>query len=133
MALYNHFHDLAMKAICQNEIFFFKVSINGIELFLELTYDQMKCHLFIDLLVKSSKSKSKTFRFIDEHVSSQIEHLCSVAQVGCQGVTLVQRILRPQVVQNFLLYKNRKDPTISVEELKQELLGTNLDLSYVHP
>jgi len=89
----------------------------------------MKCYI----LVKSSKSKSKTFQFIDEHVLKQIEHLCSVVQVGCQGVTLVQGILRPQVVQNFLLCKNKKDPTMLVEELKQELLGTNLDLSYVHP
>jgi hypothetical protein len=57
--------------------------------FLELVGDQMKCHLFIDILVKSSKSKSETFQFIDEHVLNQIEHLCGVVQVGCQGVTLV--------------------------------------------
>ncbi len=87
MALYNHFHDLAMKAICQNENLKKNTSINGMEIFLELIGEQMKCHLFIDILVKSSKSKSKTFQFISEHVLNQIEHLCSVAQVGCQRVT----------------------------------------------
>lgn len=59
------------------------------EIFLMLVGDQMKCHVFIDIFVKSSKSKSETFQFIDEHVLSQIEHLCGVAQVGCQGVTPV--------------------------------------------
>ncbi len=103
------------------------------EFFLELIGDQMKCHLFIDILVKSSKSKLETFQFIDEHVLNQIEHLCNVTQFGCQGVTFVRGFLKPQVVQNLLLCKNRKNPALLVEELKQELLGTNLDLSYVHP
>jgi len=112
-------------------IFFFKSFNKWHGKFFELTRDQMKCHLFIDILVKLSKSKLETFQFIDVRVEL-IEHFCNVAQVGCQGVTLVQGILRPQVVQN-LLCKNRKDPVVLVEELKQVLLGTNLDLSYVHP
>jgi hypothetical protein len=73
--------------------FFLKASINGMESFLELIGDKMKSHLFIDILVKSSKSKSKTFQFIHEHVLSQIEHLCNVVQVGCEGVALVREIL----------------------------------------
>ncbi len=116
-----------------NERNLMKIWRDGLEIFVELSGDEMGGHVFIDVLVKSAIPKLKTLQLVNDHVLSQIEHLCSVAQVGCQGVTLVQRILRPQVVQNFLLYKNRKDPTILVEELKQELLGTNLDLSYVHP
>ncbi len=102
------------------------------EIFVELAGDEMKSHLFIDILVRSSKTKSHTLQFIEDHLLSQIEQLCSAPQVGCQGIVLVRGILRPKVVENLLVCKDRKHQVVLVEDLKQDLLATNLDTSYVH-
>jgi len=70
-----------------------KILIDGMEIFVELAGDEMKSHLFIDILVRSSKTKSHTLQFIEDHLLSQIEQLYSAPQVGCQGITLVRGIL----------------------------------------
>ncbi|KAH8932513.1 hypothetical protein BDL97_19G077000 [Sphagnum fallax] len=134
VALYNHFQkDVRPKAIfCKSEKNLFKIPIDGMEILVELAGDEMKSHLFIDILVRSSKSKLHTLQFIDDHVLSQIEQLCYAPQVGCQGIALVRGILRPKAVEVLLLCKDRKDQVVLVEDLKQDLLATNLDTSYVH-
>jgi hypothetical protein len=95
VALYNHFvKDLRPNSnSCKSEKNLSKILIDGMEIFAELAGDEMKSHLFIDILVRSSKTKLHTLQFIDDHVLSQIEQLCSAPQVGCQGITLVRRIL----------------------------------------
>jgi hypothetical protein len=98
-----------------------KIWKDGLEIFVELSGDEMGGHVFIDVLVKSAKTKLKTLELVNDHVLSQIEHLCSVAQ-GCQGVALVRGVLRPKVVENLMLCKNRKNQTVLVEDLKQELV-----------
>ncbi len=103
------------------------------EILVELVGDEMKSHLFIDILVRSSKSKLHTLQFIDDHVLTQIKQLCSAPQVGCQGIALVRGILRPKAIEILLLCKHRKHQVVLVEDLKQALLVTNLDTSYVHP
>jgi len=134
VALYKHFEkDVPIKAnFCKSEKNLFKISIDGMEIFVELAGDEMKSHLFIDILVRSSKTKLHTLQFIDDHVLNQIEHLCNAPQVGCQGVALVRGILQPKAVELLLLCKNRKHQVVLVEDLKQDLLATNLDPSYVH-
>jgi len=134
VALYNHFEkNMPIKEhLCKCEKNLFKISIDGMEIFVELAGDEMKSHLFIDILVRSSKTKLHTLQFIDDHVLSQIEQLCSAPQVGCQGITLMRGILQPKVVQVLLLCKDRKHQVVLVEDLKQDLLATNLDTSYVH-
>jgi hypothetical protein len=42
-------------------------------------------------------------------------------------------VLRPKVVDKLLLCKNRTKQVELVENLKKELLATNLDLELVHP
>jgi len=130
VVLYNYFLSLEIQAHCENEKNIFKVFTDRMEILVELSGELME-HLFIDVLVKSSKSFTETLQFIDLHVLKKIEDLCKAPQ-GCQGVSLVKAILRPKVVQELFLCKNRKDQAILVEALKQELLGSNLDLSYVH-
>ncbi len=134
VALYNHFQkDVLIKEIfCKSEKNLFQISIDGMEIFVELAGDEMKSHLFIDILVKSSKPELCTLQFIDDHVLTQIEQLCSAPQLGCQGIAVVRRILRPKVVEVLLLCKDRKHQVVLVEDLKQDLLATNLDTSYVH-
>ncbi|CAK9869218.1 unnamed protein product [Sphagnum jensenii] len=134
VALYNHFvKHLRPKANSyKSEKNLSKILIDGMEIFVELAGDEMKSHLFIDILVRSSKTKSCTLQFIEDHLLSQIEQLCSAPQVGCQGIALMRGILRPKVVQNLLVCKDRKHQIVLVEDLKQDLLATNLDTSYVH-
>ncbi|KAH8934790.1 hypothetical protein BDL97_18G102800 [Sphagnum fallax] len=134
VALYNHFvKHLQPKAnSCKSEKNLSKILIDGMEIFVELAGDEMRSHLFIDILVRSSKTKSHTLQFIEDHLLSQIEQLCSAPQVGCQGIALVRGILRPKVVENLLVCKDRKHQVVLVEDLKQDLLATNLDTSYVH-
>jgi hypothetical protein len=134
VALHNHFKGRYGQHV--NKINLMEICANGLEIFVELNDDEMGGHVFIDVLVKSAKTKLATLQFVNDHVLSQIEHLCSVAQ-GCQGVALVKGVLRPKVVKNLVLCKNRKDQVVLVEDLKQELvenlklelLVENLELS----
>jgi len=121
-----------MGALCDNDKNLMKICVNGLEIFVELSGNQMPGHAFIDILVKSSKSEIRTIQIVHDHVLSQIENLCNSPQ-GCQGVTLMRGVLRPRVVRKLLLCKNRIKQVALVENLKTELLATNLDLELVHP
>ncbi len=129
--LQRHFANLGMKENCKNEKNLMKIYVNGLEIFVELSGNQMLGHAFIDILVKSSKSEIQTLQLVHDHVLSQIEHLCSSPQ-GCQGVTLMRGVLRPRAVENLLLCKNRTKQVAWVENLEKKLLATNLDLELVH-
>jgi hypothetical protein len=109
-----------------------KIFLNGLEIFVELSGDQMASPLFIDILVKSCKSPSETLQLMNDHVLSKIEQLCSSVQ-GCQGVSLARGVLRPKAVENLLLCKHRKDQAVLLDDLKQKLWGTNLDPNYKYP
>ncbi|CAM6061165.1 unnamed protein product [Sphagnum tenellum] len=127
-----YFANLGMEAMCENEKNLMKICVNRLEIFVELSGNQMPGHAFIDILVKSSKSEVQTIQFVHDHVLSPIERLCSSPQ-GCQGVTLMRGVLRPKAVKKLLLCKNRTQQVAWVENLKKQLLATNLDLELVHP
>jgi len=131
VVLKHHFADLKMGAICENEKNLMKICVNGLEIFVELNGNQMPGHAFIDILVKSSKSEIQMIQLVHDHVLSQIEHLCNSPQ-GCQGVTLMRSMLRPRAMKKLLLCKNITKQVALVENLKKELLATNLDLELVH-
>ncbi len=120
-----------MGAIFENEKNLMNICVNGLEIFVELSGNEMPSHAFIDILVKLSKSEIQTIQFVHDHVLSRIEHLCSSPE-GCQGVTLMRGVLRPKAVKK-LLCKNRTKQVAFFEDLKMELLATNLDLELVHP
>ncbi len=132
MVLKRYFVDLNMGALCENEKNLMNICVNGLEIFVELSGNEMPGHAFIDTLVKSSKSEIQTIQIVHDHVLSRIEHLCSSPQ-GCQGVTLMRGVLRPKAMKKLLLCKNRTKQVALVEDLKMELLATNLDLELVHP
>jgi hypothetical protein len=132
VTLHKHFINLPFHPPCTNGKNLIKIFLNGLEIFVELSGDDMASPLFIDVLVKSSKSSPETLQLINDHVLSKIEQLCSSVQ-GCQGVSLVRGVLRPKAVENLLLCKHRKDQALLLEDLKQELWGTSLDPKYEHP
>jgi hypothetical protein len=130
--LHKHFKNLPIKTRCKNEKNLIKIFLNGLEIFVELSGDEMASPLFIDVLVKSCKNTFQTLQLINDHVLNKIEQLCSSVQ-GCQGVSLMHGVLKPKAVENLLLCKHRKDQALLLEDLKQELWGANLDLKYEHP
>ncbi len=121
-----------MGALCDNDKNLMKICVNGLEILVELSGNQMPGHAFIDILVKSSRNEIQTIQLVHDHVLSPIEHLCNSPQ-GCQGVTLMRGVLRPRAVEKLLLCKNRTKQVAWVENLKKELLATNLDFELVHP
>jgi len=131
VVLKRDFADLKMGAICENEKNLMKICVNGLEILVELSGNQMPGHAFIDILVKSCKSEIQTIQLVHDHVLSRIEHLCSSPQ-GCQGVTLMRGVLRPTVVKKLLLCKNKTKQMALVEDLKMELLEANLDFTFLH-
>ncbi|CAM6039910.1 unnamed protein product [Sphagnum compactum] len=131
VVLKRHIANLRMEASCENEKNLIKICVNGLEIFVELSGNQMPGHAFMDILVKSSKSEIQTIQLVHDHVLSRIEHLCSSPQ-GCQGVTLMRGVLRPKAVEKLLLCKNRIKQVAWVENLKKQLLAANLDLELVH-
>jgi hypothetical protein len=124
--------NLPFQVRCTNEKNLIKIFLRGLEIFVELSGDEMASFLFIDVLVKSCESTSETLQLINDHVLNKIEQLCSSVQ-GCQGVSLVRGVLRPKAVENLLLCKHRKDQALLLEDLKQELWGANFDPEYEHP
>jgi len=118
--LHKHFKNLPITARCENEKNLIKISLDRLEIVVELSGDQMASFLFIDVLVKSCKSTFQTIELINDHVLSKIEQVCSSVQ-GCQGISLVHGVLRPKAVENLLLCKHRKDQALLLEDLKQEL------------
>jgi hypothetical protein len=131
VVLKRHFANLKLEAICENEKNLMKICVNGLEILVELSGNQMPGHAFIDILVKSSKSETQTIQLVHDHVLSPIEHLCSSPQ-GCQGVTLMRGVLRSKAVEKLLLCKNRIKQVAWVENLKKKLLATNLDMELMH-
>ncbi|KAH8934832.1 hypothetical protein BDL97_18G105100 [Sphagnum fallax] len=131
VVLTRYFTNLGMEARCENEKNLMKICGDRLEIFVELSGNQMPGHAFIDILVKSSKSEIQTIQIVHDHVLSQIEHLCSSPK-GCQGVTLMRGVLRPRAVDKLLLCKNRTKQVAWIENLKKKLLATNLDFELVH-
>jgi hypothetical protein len=52
-----------------------KICVNGLEIFVQLSGNQMPSHAFIDILVKSSMNKIEMIQLVHDHVLSQIKHL----------------------------------------------------------
>jgi GTPase SAR1 family protein len=79
------------------------LNFKGIEVLVESSGD---VGYYIDVLVRSSLSHSETLKIIEEDILKTIHQYCASSD-GCQGVWLVESILRPQCVQELTLLKYR--------------------------
>ncbi|KAG0582991.1 hypothetical protein KC19_3G100200 [Ceratodon purpureus] len=79
------------------------------------SYDHMDG--YIDVLVKSSKSKADTLVFTKKHVLGLIIDVCYSANIGCPGVLLVESILNPKFVEKPSRMRDRKNQAIRVNDL----------------
>lgn len=64
---------------------------------------------FIDIIVRSSRDFEATKMIIIDDVIAPIHEFCASSNFGCQGVKLVESILRPLSLKTPWLCKVRKD------------------------
>lgn len=102
------------------------IVINGIDIRVELGGEM---GYYIDILACSSQDLNETLKVLNQVVVESILRLCA-SYAGCQGVLLVQGILRPQCVHDLVPPRYRKGQFVLVEYLKQELLSVPADSIY---
>jgi len=102
------------------------IVINGIDIRVELGGEM---GFYIDILACSSQDLNETLKVLNHVVTQNILRLCA-SFAGCQGVLLVEGILRPQCVQDLVPPRYRKGQFVLVEYLKQELLSVPADSIY---
>jgi len=100
----------------KNAIF---ILYDGIEIVVEFDND-VSSH--IDVLVRSNgKSYDEALDIVHEHIIRHIQTLQSKFD-GCQGIILLEGIVRKECVEHRLSFKSRLHQTILVEDLKKRIL-----------
>jgi hypothetical protein len=86
----------------------------------------------LDIMVRSSKTdKDVMLEFLHTHVMKPIHDLCAHPVLGCQGVKLVEGILRPTCVDRLIPRVHREHQVVLVADLQSIVLATR-DFSYEH-
>jgi hypothetical protein len=86
----------------------------------------------IDIMVRSSRTdKDVILEFLHTQVMKPIHDLCAHPVLGCQGVKLVEGILRPTCVERLIPRIHREHQVVLVEDLQSIVLAT-CDFSYEH-
>jgi hypothetical protein len=101
----------------ENAIFIF---YDGIEIVVEFDND-VSSH--IDVLVRSNyKSYDEALDIVHEHIMKHIQTLRGAFD-GCQGIVLLEGIVRKECVEHRLSFKSRLHQAILVEDLKKMILA----------
>jgi hypothetical protein len=110
--------DMNMRALYEPKNNFIHIVLNGVEVVVDYNAD-VGTH--IDVLEHSkSKSFGKALDIVHEHIMDKILERC-VATDGCQGVVLVEGVIRTLCVKNCMSFKERQDQSVLLEELKQNV------------
>ncbi|CAK9272315.1 unnamed protein product [Sphagnum jensenii] len=118
--LYNKFSrlDNGTRAVYTPKDGFIDIVFNGVEFVLEYNAN-VGTH--IDVLVHSqSKTLDEALDMFHEHIMKHIQERCA-APNGCQGVTLVEGVIRTECVKQQISFKQRQDQAILLEDLKQAI------------
>ncbi|KAH8955533.1 hypothetical protein BDL97_08G144400 [Sphagnum fallax] len=104
------------------------IVFNGVEIVLEY-HQNVGTH--IDVLVRSnSMSFDEALEIVHKHVMTHVQELC-VSSGGCQGVLLVEGIVRPECVRQQMSFMQRQNQAVLVEDLKRAIEASGLG-SYQH-
>ncbi|KNA16102.1 hypothetical protein SOVF_092200 [Spinacia oleracea] len=96
------------------------ININGIDVRVELG-GQLSHH--IDILACSTKNLTETLRLIHQLIIPAIHGLC-------QGVVLIENIIRPECVKSLTPPRYRKTQFVALHKLKEALLTVPADGMY---
>ncbi|KAG6556835.1 hypothetical protein Mapa_001782 [Marchantia paleacea] len=99
---------------------------NGMEVLLEYSGDQ---DYFIDVLVKSTQSFSETVHFVEVNLISRIREFCATPR-GCQGVVLVEAVVRPVCVRHLHSCQDRKNQAELVSLLEDRIRENGRSYQY---
>jgi hypothetical protein len=117
-----------MRALYEPKNDFIYIMLNGVEVVVDYNAD-VGTH--IDVLVHSeSKSFDNALDIVHKHIMNKILERC-VATDGCQGVVLVEGVIRTICVKNRMSFKERQGQSVLLEELKQNVFSHGDE--YVHP
>ncbi|CAK9224936.1 unnamed protein product [Sphagnum troendelagicum] len=120
--------DMNMRALYEPKNNFIHIMLNGVEVVVDYNAD-VGTH--IDVLVHSkSKSFDNALDIVHEHIMDKILERC-VATDGCQGVVLVEGVIRTMCVKNCMSFKDRQDQSVLLEPLKQNVFSHGSE--YEHP
>ncbi len=101
LASYNCF-SMNMRTLYEPKNNFIYIMLNGVEVVVDYNADG---GIHIDVLVHSkSKSFDNTLDIVHEHIMEKILECC-VAIDGCQGVVLVEGVIRTMCVKNCMAFK----------------------------
>ncbi|KAG6542755.1 hypothetical protein Mapa_015830 [Marchantia paleacea] len=75
---------------------------------------------FFDVMIRSTKSREMVWMFVKQHILEKLFAFCASAE-GSPGVSLVVDILRTECVKQRTPCAQRKDQSVSREELKEKL------------
>ncbi|CAM6043644.1 unnamed protein product [Sphagnum compactum] len=99
---------------------FISILYDGLEIVVEFDND-VSSH--IDVLVRSSeKEYDEALDIVHERITKHIQTLRGAFD-GCQGIILLEGIVRKECVEQRLSFKSRLDQAILVEELKKRILA----------
>ncbi|XP_024370300.1 protein TORNADO 1 [Physcomitrium patens] len=109
---------------------FISFVFSGLEFLIEYNGPE-ECQ--VDILVRSSKDTVETWATVEENVLKPTREFCASPTEGCQGVVLIEEIMRPQCVRELWVRKKRtKDQCIGVEDLKLKVMASGkLDYEYI--
>ncbi|KAH8965360.1 hypothetical protein BDL97_04G115100 [Sphagnum fallax] len=130
VVLHNNFlkEDIEMRAVYKPKRDFIYVMLNGVEIVMDYNAN-VGTH--IDVLVCShEKSFDEALDIVHGHIIEKIREHCAAAD-GCQGVALVEGVIRTECVKQCMSFRERRDQAVLLEELKQAVLSHGI--GYQHP
>ncbi len=130
VVLHNNFLkvDKEMTAVYKPKRDFIYVMLNGVEIVMDYNAN-VGTH--IDVLVCShEKSFDEALDIVHGNIIEKIRERCAAAD-GCQGVALVEGVIRTECVKQRMSFRERQGQAVLLEELKQAVLSHGI--GYQHP
>ncbi|KAH9566191.1 hypothetical protein CY35_04G117900 [Sphagnum magellanicum] len=130
VVLHNNFLkvDKEMRAVYKPKKDFIYIMLNGVEIVMDYN---ATVGTHIDVLVCShEKSFDEALDIVHGHIIEKIRERCAAAD-GCQGVALVEGVIRTECVKRRMSFRQRRDQAVLLEELKQAVLSHGI--GYQHP
>jgi hypothetical protein len=130
VVLHNNFLkvDKEMTAVYKPKKDFIYIMLNGVEIVMDYNAN-VGTH--IDVLVCShEKSFDEALDIVHGHIIEKIRERCAAAD-GCQGVALVEGVIRTECVKQCMSFRERRHQAVLLEELKQAVLSHGI--GYQHP
>lgn len=121
-----HLHNKIMALKNQHgatyglEKYLISININGIDIRVELGG---QLGYYIDILACSTKNLTETLRLIHQLIIPEIQSLC-------QGVVLIEKIMRPECIRNLTPPRYRKTQFLELQRLKEAILSVPADGMY---